>query len=75
MIKTEIVTINGKQYRRTWSDNGFMIEREGTRYGEAIDPLNSDTSYIETDIPIETESITEVEEKAIAYDILMGATK
>ena len=75
MIKTEVVTIREKQYRRTWSDTGFMIERKGARYGEAIDPLNSGMSYIETDIPIETESITEVEEKAIAYDILMGVTK
>ena len=38
MIKTEVVTIREKQYRRTWSDTGFMIEREGARYGGAIDP-------------------------------------
>ena len=52
-----------------------MIEREGARYGEAIDPLNSGMSYIETDIPIEMESITEVEKKAIAYDIFNGGDK
>ena len=53
MIKTEVVTIRDKQYQRTWSDAGMMIERNGARYSEAVDPLNSGRTYTETDEPIE----------------------
>lgn len=55
MIKTEVITIREKQYRRTWSDVGMMIERNGARYSEAVDPLNSGRTYTETDEPIEQE--------------------
>lgn len=56
MIKTEVVTIRDKQYQRTWSDAGLMIERDGARYSEAVDPLNSGRTYTETDEPIEQEA-------------------
>lgn len=55
MIKTVIVTILGKQFQRTWSDAGFLIERDGAQYSEAVDPLNSGRLYEETDEEIETE--------------------
>ena len=55
MIKTEVVTIRDKQYQRTWSDAGLMIERDGARYSEAVDPLNSGRTYTETDEPLEQE--------------------
>ena len=55
MIKTEVVTIRDKQYQRTWSDAGMMIERDGARYSEAVDPLNSGRTYTETDEPLEQE--------------------
>ena len=55
MIKIEVVTIRDKQYQRTWSDAGMMIERDGERYSEAVDPLNSGRTYTETDEPIEQE--------------------
>ena len=51
MIKTEVVTIRDKQYQRTWSDAGMMIERNGARYSEAVYPLNSGRTYIETEEP------------------------
>lgn len=53
MVKTEIITINEKEYKRTFSDEGFMIERDGVQYSEAIDPLGFDREYTETDILIE----------------------
>lgn len=56
MIKTEVVTIRDKQYQRTWSDAGMMIERNGARYSEAVDPLNSGRTYIETEEPAEQET-------------------
>ena len=59
MIKTKIVTINGKDYLRTWSDQSMMIERDGSLYQEAIDPIDSGRTYTETDQPIvdETEAV------------------
>lgn len=50
MIKTEKVTINEKEYTRTWSDNNMMIEREdGALYEEALDPIDSGRTYTETE--------------------------
>lgn len=54
MLKTETLTYNGKEYVRTWSDLGVMIERDGVRYEEAIDPAEFGRVYTETDelIPV-----------------------
>jgi hypothetical protein len=46
---------DGVVLNRTYSDNGMMIEREGVRYDEAIDPADSGREYTETDIPISEE--------------------
>ena len=75
MIKTEIITINGRQFQRTWSDAGFLIERNGAQYSEAVDPIDSGRTYTETEVPMETDPMTETEEKAIAYDILTGVAE
>ena len=54
MIITETVTINDREFRRTYSDEGFMIERDGVQYSEAIDPIGfEDRVYTETDVKIE----------------------
>lgn len=58
MIKTEIITINGSQLQRTWSDAGFLIERDGAQYSEAVDPIGFDRVYEETTIPVEEEEAT-----------------
>ena len=73
MIKTENMTINGKPFIRTYSDKGFMVEREGVCYSEAIDPAEFNRQYTETDEPVE--GMDETEEKARAYDILMGVAE
>ena len=52
MIKTELIAVDGRQLRRTWSDAGFMIERDGAVYSEAVDPAEFDRVYIETDVLI-----------------------
>ena len=54
MIVTENLTINGRSFVKTYSDSGCMIERDGVRYPEAIDPAEFDRAYIETDELIET---------------------
>ena len=53
MIKTEHLMINGKEFVRTYSDSGVMIERDGEFYEEAYDPADSGRTYAETDIPCE----------------------
>ena len=40
---------------RTYSDIGMMIERDGVRYEEAVDPAELNRQYTETDEPITTE--------------------
>ena len=66
---------DGVALNRTYSDSGFMIERDGVRYSEAIDPVGSGRTYTETEVPMESEPSTETEEKAAAYDILMGVAE
>lgn len=74
MIKTEKLTINGKGFVRTFSDLGFMVERDGVRYSEAIDPAELGRIYQETEEPVET-GMAETEQKALAYDIIRGVAE
>ena len=60
MIQTELITVDERQFRRTWSDAGFMIERDGVVYSEAVDPVEFDPVYTETDMPVEYESTDEI---------------
>lgn len=73
-IVTETITINDKQFIRTYSDAGFMIHGgspEGD-YAEACDPAELNRIYIETNIPIEGDSSTVEDEYSQAGRILMG---
>ena len=72
MIITEQITINNRQFTKTYSDSGFMVERDGAQYSEAIDPAEFGRTYTETDIPIEGVGESEVEQKAAAFDYLTG---
>jgi hypothetical protein len=49
MIKTEEIIINGKLFVRTYSDSGYLVERDGVCYSEAIDPVEFERTYTETD--------------------------
>lgn len=62
---------DGVKLYRTYSDSNYMIQKVGTDevYEEAIDVETSTYEYEETTEPIET---SEYEEKAMAYDILVG---
>ena len=72
MIKTETVTINGRQFIRTWSDRGMMIHGGSPEadYSEALDPAELGRTYTETDTPIEEETDAE----QILSILLGGAT-
>ena len=52
MIIQTTKEINGVVYDYAYSNSGYMIERYGVRYSEAVDPLNSGRLYTETDEPI-----------------------
>lgn len=64
MIIAEQITINDRQFTKTYSDSGFMVERDGAQYSEAIDPAEFGRTYTETDIPIEGEGKSDTEQKA-----------
>ena len=53
MIIQTTKEINGVMYAYAYSDSSYMIERDGVRYSEAVDPLNSGRVYTETDEPID----------------------
>ena len=57
MIQTEyfMTRFDGVVLNRTYSDKGMMIERDGVRYSEAVDPAEFGRKYIETDEPIDQE--------------------
>lgn len=63
---------DGVNLYRTYSDEGFTIKKVGTEeiYEEAIDVENAPYEYEETEEL--REELSEVEEKAMAYDILIG---
>ena len=66
---------DGVKLYRTYSDSGLKIVQNetGVTYDEAIDVENAPYTYSESDEPIEVES--EDEQKAKAYDILMGVAE
>ena len=59
MINTDFYRTreDGIKLYRTYSDDGKMIQKDGTDelYSEAIDIESSGYTYTETDIPIDTE--------------------
>lgn len=56
MIVTEYYRTrsDGVVLNRTYSDRGMMIERDGVRYAEAVDPAELGRQYTETDEQIES---------------------
>ena len=59
MIVTEYYKTrsDGVVLNRTYSDKGMMIEREGVRYDEAIDPAELNRQYTETDEPVDGDNL------------------
>ena len=76
MIKREFYKErnDGVKLYKTYSDESYRIQKVGTDeiYDEAIDVENTSFEYEETTEKIETEEISEVEQKAQAYNILVG---
>ena len=53
MIKTKTVTINGVDFQHTYSDAGYLIERDGVQYVDAVDPIGTDRVYVEMSVKLE----------------------
>ena len=49
---------DGVVLNRTYSDKGVMVERDGVRYEEAIDPAEFNREYTETDELIDNDDNT-----------------
>ncbi|MGI6042108.1 MAG: hypothetical protein ACOYBH_07810 [Candidatus Alectryocaccobium sp.] len=55
MVVSEIITIGDKQYKHTYSDSGCYIENEGVFFSNALESINSDRVFIETELQIKTD--------------------
>lgn len=66
---------DGTTLNTFYSDEGrYLVHNDtGTPYDKVIDKVGSESKYTEGGIiPTDTTDMTETEEKAKAYDILMG---
>lgn len=59
MLIKEVVTINETEFNHTYSDAGFYIECDGVQYSDAIDPIDIEREYVETDNKIASIQTTE----------------
>lgn len=69
LIKTEHLTINGREFIRTYSTSNRYVVRDGVSYAEAYDPAEFGRVYIEGDV---MEDNSTDEDYAEAGKILMG---
>ena len=69
MILTETIELNGKQFKRTYSDT-YKIKKIGTDevYDEAVDILSANYEYEETDQALSQEEANDSE----ILDILLN---
>lgn len=70
MIIRETITINGKEFIKTSSSLGMMIEREEIKYDEAIDLPQMNYTYTETDEPVIKDEDEEKADMRQALNIL-----
>lgn len=78
MIVQTTKEINGVMYSYTYSDSGFMIERDGVEYSEAVDVTDAPYTYTETETPIETPEMTteeRLQDAETALGIIFGEKK
>ena len=75
MIIQTTKEINGVMYAYTYSDSGFMNERDGVEYSEAIDVEGAPYNYTETETAIETPEMTteeRLQDAETALGIIFG---
>lgn len=59
MVIKEVITINETEFNHTYSDLGSYIECDGVQYSDAIDPIDIEREYVETDNKIASIQTTE----------------
>lgn len=72
MIIQEHITIDGRDFIRTYSNDRRMVVRDGVGYSEAIDPVEFNRQYTEGDFLPEDEWPATAEEIA---SILLGESE
>lgn len=50
MIRTETLTIDNREFTRTYSDSGRYVVRDGISYEEAVDPAELGRTYTEGEL-------------------------
>lgn len=67
MLIQETFIWQGRSLVKSYSDSGFLIRQleTGNLYEEAVDPLDANRQYEETDIYPESDEITDAEALAI----------
>ena len=58
MIVTEMIRLSNRDFKRTYSDENYYIQKVGTQeiYSEAVDIPTANYEYVETDKKIEDNS-------------------
>lgn len=69
MIIAETVTINGKDFTRTISDENRYVVRDGITYTEAYDPTELGRTYTEGDL------IEGADESEAMLSVLLGGAE
>ncbi len=75
MVQYEPFYVGERLFNRAYSDKGVKIHGGVPEddYDESCDPAEFGRTFTETDIPVDDQTI--IEDKAEAYDILMGVTE
>lgn len=73
MIITEQITIDDREFTRTYSDAGRYVVRDGISYEDAIDPSEFNRTYTEGEL-IPTEMPTDEDYQQIGK-IMMGVSE
>ena len=72
VIYQNYTTVEGVERVKAYSDKNVYIERGGALYSEADDFAYQQRIYTETDIPIDPQPETDIQQKAEAFDYLTG---
>ena len=72
VIYDKYIADSGTERVKAYSDKSVMIERDGALYSEADDFAYQQRIYNETDIPIDPQPETDIQQKAEAYDYLIN---
>ena len=72
VIYDKYIADSGAERVKAYSDKSVMIERNGALYSEADDFAYQQRVYTETDIPIDPQPETDIQQKAEAFDYLTG---